>query len=211
MKRREIFAVGEYYHIFNRGVEKRKIFNKDKDYLRFLDSIIFFNTGKPAWVIKNLRQSGIEDRPRQEDKLVDIMVYCLNPNHFHFLLKENKKNGITRFMKKICTGYAMYFNKKYAHSGVLFQGRFKSVHMDSNDQLLYVSAYVNGNSEVHGIEKASNYPWCSFPEYFQDRSLADGSICQKEIILKQFKNIEEYKTFCYDKIKGMKERKELED
>ncbi len=206
MIRRTIFKIGEYYHIFNRGVEKRKIFNNDKCYNRFIESMIFFNTEKSIWLVN--------DRPRQkpqpEERIVDVVAYCLNPNHFHFLLKENKEGGITKFMKKICTGYAMYFNKKYAHSGVLFQGRFKSVHMDSNDQLLYVSAYVNGNSEVHGIEKAENYPWCSFPEYFQGRSLDDG-VCQKEIILGQFRNIEDYKTFCYDKIKGMKEHKKWED
>ena len=206
MKRREKLIVGEYYHIFNRGVEKRSIFNNPNDYLRFLDSMIFFNTEKPGWAVKNLRQSGVEDRPRSEERLVDIVAYCLNSNHFHFILKENKENGITTFMKKICTGHAMYFNKKYERSGVLLQGRFKSVHINSNDLLLYLSAYVNCNSQIHAIKNAEKYPWCSFPEYLG----ADGIGCQKNVITEQFRNINEYNDFCLEKVVGMKERKNME-
>jgi len=202
MQRREIIAVGEYYHIFNRGVDKRIIFKHNKDYVRFLESLIFFNT-------ENSIQMRLEDkvRPKPDERLVDIVVHCLNPNHFHLILKENKKNGITTFMKKICTGYAMYFNKKHERSGVLFQGRFKSVHIDSNDLLLYMSAYVNCNSQIHGIADALKYPWCSFPEYIGK----EGIGCQKDKIMGQFKNSEDYKTFCLEKVVGMKERKVMEN
>ena len=201
MRRREIITTGEYYHIFNRGVEKRKIFYQKADYKRFVQSLEFFNT-----------QSSIEMRsdekllPEPEERLVDVVAYCLNSNHFHLLLKENKENGIATFMKKVCTGYAMYFNKKNERSGVLFQGRFKSTHIDSNDLLLYVSAYVNCNSQIHSIENAETYPWCSFPEY-----LGSGEEkCQKGIILDQFKNIKEYKTFCLEKVIGMKDKKKFD-
>ncbi|MDP1833891.1 MAG: transposase [Candidatus Moranbacteria bacterium] len=204
MKRREKLIVGEYYHVFNRGVERRNIFNKDIDFLRFLDSMIFFNTEKPGWAVKDLRQSGVEDRPLPEDRLVDIVAYCLNSNHFHFILRENKENGITTFMKKICTGHAMYFNKKYERSGVLLQGRFKSVHIDSNDLLLYLSAYVNCNSQIHTIENAEKYPWCSFPEYLGSAGIG----CQKNVVASQFENIEGYKKFCLEKVVGMKNRKD---
>lgn len=204
MKRREPIAVGEYYHIYNRGVEKRKIFNQAADYKRFIDSLLFFNTDKPSWEINLLKESGIGFIPEMKEMLVDVVAYCLNSNHFHLLLKENKENGIATFMKKVCTGYAMYFNKKNDRSGVLFQGRFKSVHIDSNEHLLHASVYVNCNSQVHGIEDALKYHWCSFPEYL---GLA-GDVCRKENILGQFKNNEEYETFCLEKIVGIKERKE---
>lgn len=202
MKRRERITTGEYYHIFNRGVEKRNIFKIKKDYMHFLNSLIFFNTEEPSWKINQQ----FEDRPRKEERLVDIVAYCLNPNHFHLLLRENKENGITTFMKKICTGHAMYFNKKYERSGVLFQGRFKSVHIFSNDLLLYISAYVNCNSQIHSIENASIYPWCSFPEYLG----AHGIKCQKNVIVEQFKSSEDYKKFCLEKSRGMKEKKDME-
>jgi len=206
MRRRIEFAIGEYYHVFNRGVEKRNIFNNEKDYRRLLDSMIFFNTEKPSWIINNLRESGINAFPQPEEKLVDIIAYCLNSNHFHFLLKENKKNGISTFMKKICTGYAMYFNKKYDHSGILFQGRFKAVHIGSNEQLLHVSAYVNCNCEIHGFAKAETYPWSSFMEYISNDN---RETTNKKIIIGQFKNGDEYSEYALRQIPEMQIKKEL--
>lgn len=199
MRRREKIITGEYYHIFNRGVEKRTIFYQKRDYKRFIESLDFFNTECPTQMRSEEKSS-----PRDEERLVDVVAYCINSNHFHLLLKENKENGIATFMKKVCTGYAMYFNKKNDRSGILFQGRFKSVHLDSNDLLLYVSAYVNCNSQIHGIENAENYPWCSFSEYMR----SDGSLkCQKDIIIDQFKNTKEYKNFCLEKVIGMRNKK----
>lgn len=202
MQRRENIATGEYYHIFNRGVDKRQIFDDNKDYSRFLDCLIFFNT-------ENSIEMRSENKiyPSDEERLVDIIAYCLNPNHFHLILKENKENGLTTFMKKICTGYVMYFNKKYDRSGVLFQGRFKSVHIDSNDLLLYISAYVNCNSQIHSIADALKYPWSSFPEYLGEK----GIRIQKETVMKQFGSIKDYKLFCLEKAVGMKERKEMKN
>jgi len=201
MRRREIIAVGEYYHVFNRGVEKRSIFQSQSDYKRFLESMLYFNTQSPIEM-----KSDEKILPEQEDRLVDIVAYCLSKNHFHFLLKENKENGIATFMKKVCTGYALYFNNKNDRSGVLFQGRFKSVHMSSNDLLLYVSAYVNCNSQIHNIEEAEKYPWCSFPEYLG----IGGEKCQKSSVLDQFKDVGEYKTFCLEKVVGMQDKKRYE-
>ncbi len=207
MRRKIEFAIGEHYHIRNRGVEKRTIFTKDKDFLRFLESIIYFNTEKPSWIVKDVRESGINAIPKPEERLVDVIAYCLNSNHFHLILKENKKNGIATFMKKISTGYAMYFNKKYNHSGVLFQGRFKAVHIGSNEQLLHASAYVNCNCEIHNFAKSENYQWTSFLEYIKN---IDESLCQKEVVLDQFKNKEEYRKYALNQIARMQEIKEID-
>lgn len=204
MKRREKLVPGEYYHVFNRGVERRKIFQSKRDYEYFLSCLIYFNTTKPSWAIRK----SLEDRPRVDDQLVELVAYCLNPNHFHLLLREKQENGLSTYIKKVCTGYAMYFNQKNKRSGVLFQGRFKSVHIDSNDLLLYLSVYVNCNSEVHGVAKALEYPWCSYSEYLYKAS--EEVICQKATILEQFKNPKEYEIFCKEKLKGMKDRKEYE-
>lgn len=197
--------VGEYYHIYNRGVEKRKIFDSNVDYKRFIDSLVFFNTTKSSWEVNLLKESGVCFVPSPEEILVDVVAYCANPNHFHLLLKENVENGIATFMKKICTGYAMYYNIKNKRSGVLFQGRFKSVHIESDDHLLHASVYVNCNSQIHGIADSSKYPWCSFSEYLQ----TGESVCKKEIILAQFKSREEYRNFCSERLIGIKQQKEL--
>lgn len=204
MGRREKIITEEYYHIFNRGVEKRKIFNNKKDYSRFCDSMIFLNTENPSKM--SFDKFNNNERPSDNERLVDIVAYCLNSNHFHFILKENKEYGIATFIKKICTSHAMYFNKKYERSGFLFQGRFKSVHIDSNDLLLYLSAYVNCNSQVHKIEDAEKYVWCSFPEYLEGIGIG----CQKDVILDQFKKPSDYKAFCLEKVRGMIDKKDNE-
>jgi putative transposase len=209
MQRREIIANDEFYHVFNRGVEKRIIFTNDKDYKRFLNNMANFNTDLPSWKLKFEK---FEDGPRINEtgeKLVDIVAYCINPNHFHLILRQIKDDGITTFMKKISTGYAMYFNKKYDHSGVLFQGRFKSVHISSDSQLLHVSAYVNCNCEIHGIAQAKNYPWSSFEQYIGRKN--NIVKCETEPILSQFKNYNEYKNYAMDKAKEIRDKKERED
>jgi len=205
MSRREKIIIGEYYHIFNRGVEKRKLFNNNRDYSRFVNAMILLNIERSSKMPSE--KIDINDYPSDDERLVDIVAYCLNSNHFHFILKENKKNGIATFIKKVCTSHAMYFNKKYKRSGVLFQGRFKSKHIGSNDLLLYLSAYVNCNSQVHRVKDAEEYLWCSFPEYLEK---SEPSVCQKDIIINQFKDSNEYKKFCLEKIIGMIEKKDDE-
>ncbi len=117
------FVNNQFYHVFNRGVEKRKIFLDEKDYLRFIHDLYELNNvGAVLNVNFRFQKYGgpasIEDKPRE--RLVDIVSFCLMPNHFHFILKQVSDNGIARFMQKIGTAYAMYFNQKYKRSGVLF-------------------------------------------------------------------------------------------
>lgn len=198
------FITGEYYHIFNRGVEKITIFPHGSDYWRFVKSLKQFNTAEPAYKIDRLNKKGIalDSKP-----YVEIIAYCINPNHFHLLLRQVEERGVTEFMRKLGTGYTMYFNKRYERSGVLFQGKFKFTHMDRNEQLLYTSAYVNFNSEIHGIAKAEKYRWCSMPEYLSGEKI----LCRKDIILEQFKCAKEYKDFAEKTATFAKSKKGMEN
>lgn len=212
--RKTIFENGGYYHIYNRGVDKRKIFNGTEDYFRFLKSMKEFNTIEP---IGSLYEKYIRDRqverglsPRFGDlvpkkPIVEIIAYCLNPNHFHLILKQLSDGGISKFMLKLCSGYTTYFNKKFNRSGSLFQSTFKSIHITNNDYLLQLSCYINGNPEIHEIAKAENYRWSSYSDYLGKRS--DG-ISNKKIILQQVENIREYKELVSDVIKNSKEIKD---
>jgi len=119
-------------------------------------------------------------------------------------LKQNIERGISNFMLKAGSGYSTYFNEKYKRSGSLFQGPFKSAHIGSNELLLYSSAYVNCNSEVHGIAKAENYKWCSFPDYIGKRN---GTLCAKEIILGQYKSSDDYKRTAIETAISIAERR----
>ncbi|MFA4817625.1 MAG: transposase [Parcubacteria group bacterium] len=214
--RKTEFANDEYYHICNRGVDKREVFLDNFDYYRFLLSMQEFNRTDPIGSIfeNSFRKDKKINSPvwgrvsvYKIEKLVEVVAYCLNPNHYHFILKQLSDNGISKFMLKLGSGYSSYFNNKTKRSGSLFQGPFKAIHINSNEYLLHVSAYVNCNSEIHGAHKADNYKWCSFPEYIGEKK---GGLCNKEIILGQFKNKEEYKEYARTVAREMKNKKEME-
>ncbi len=206
MATREIqFTNGEYYHIFNRGNNKRIIFDDDQDLARFFQSMIEFNSTEPIGsIFENSFNKSSLGRQASKSKLVDFICFCLNPNHYHFILKQVVDKGIEKFMHRIGTGYSKYFNNKYNCNGSLFQGKFKAIHIDSNEYLLHLSAYVNLNDRIHLLgSKASKSSW---EEYDTGRE----GFCEKNIVLSQFKNIEEYKNFAQESIKISKERKDLE-
>ena len=183
------FMQGEYYHVYNRGVDKRDIFMSLEDRERFFLSMKLFNIEEPIGSI--YEHSFVVDKPVVGNKLVDFVCFCLNPNHYHFLITAKVDNGIQKFMQRLGTGYTKYFNEKYKRNGSLFQGKFKAVHISSNEYLLHVSAYINLNDRIHQLgSKASKSSW---QEYLNN---PNQSFCDKKIILEQFKNIQEYSTFA---------------
>ena len=145
MARRITFGVDEFYHIYNRGTDKRKIFATKSDYDRFLALLYLCNGSIPVdTFFQGRRFSGVHMVDRGQP-LVNIGAYCLMPNHFHILVREITDNGISRFMQKLSTGYTMYFNERAKRSGALFQGRFKAEHVDSDRYLAYLFSYIHLN------------------------------------------------------------------
>ena len=210
--RKTPFISGEYYHIYNRGVDKRVTFMDEDDIQRFYDSMKEFNVLEPIGSIyensfaKKLGSS--TSKSERDALLVGLTAYCANPNHFHLILKQEAEKGIEKFMHRIGTGYTKYFNNKYKRGGALFQGRFKSVHIDSNEYLLHVSAYVNLNDRVHQLGSPTSKlvrSRSSWGEY-TDRRIQ--GICEKKIILGQFRNIAEYKGFALSSLETITKRKE---
>jgi putative transposase len=143
MDRRIIFSEGEYYHVYNRGVEKRDIFLNQTDNERFLRLLFLANGDRP------FKYREIQDLPLSKvdrgEPLVAIGAYCLMTNHFHVLVKEIREGGLSRFMEKLTTGYSKYFNKKYDRVGPLFQSRFKAEHVGRDEYLKYLYAYIHLN------------------------------------------------------------------
>lgn len=137
--RKQSFAINEYYHLYNRGTEKIKIFLDKQDYEHFLFLMYICNTTKSI----ELRRIG--ENFDRGDTIVDIGVYCLMPNHFHILIKEKIENGISKYMHKLMTSYSMYFNKKYNRTGKLYEGIFKSTYIDSDNYLKYLYSYIHLN------------------------------------------------------------------
>ncbi|MDD2935011.1 MAG: transposase [Candidatus Pacebacteria bacterium] len=218
--RKTPFVQKEYYHIFNRGVDKRHIFMDKYDALRFLQSMEEFNnveSGNDIFLInksKKIRKVGGWTANFSGDKrrLVNIICYCLNPNHYHFILEQLVEGGISEFMKRLNGGYTWYINNKYERSGALFQGKFKAVHIETNEQLLYASAYVNLNNKVHPkFEKFGKHFLDSIPnrsswdEYTNKNS--KYNLCEKGIILGQYTDINNYKKISEGIAKNINEKR----
>jgi len=143
MERKFNFSVGEFYHIYNRGNDRRGIFLNDSDFERFIKLLFICNSNKSV-VFKTIQGVPLDGIDRGET-LVDIGVYCLMPNHFHLLVREKVEGGITKFLGKLSTGYSMYFNKKNERTGKLFEGAFKATHVDNDEYLKYLFAYIHLN------------------------------------------------------------------
>ena len=141
-------------------------------------------------------------------KLVDIVCYCLNPNHYHMILRQRTDNGISEFMKRIGTGFTQHFNFRYKRSGALFQGKFKAKHVNSNKYLLHLSAYVNLNNEVHKIKGDTKFR-SSWDGYINSSGDKYHKIYKPTIILSQFDQRNEYKEFAKSSLIDILGRKQL--
>jgi hypothetical protein len=212
------FLEGEYYHIFNRGVDKRNIFNDGDDFQRFLTSMIEFNVIEPIGSIyeNSFHQSSKPAHQKSKSKskrktqdnapLVDYVAYCLNKNHFHLIVKQCVEKGIEKLMHRLGLGFTKYFNNKYDRSGSLFQGTFKSVYIQSNEQLIHVSAYVNLNDRLHKLGNlVSKSSWEEYVGNPRER------LCKTEIISEQFRSPNEYKKTAIETIEEIKSRRDQND
>ncbi|SMN15137.1 hypothetical protein CRYPA_1187 [uncultured Candidatus Thioglobus sp.] len=196
--RKTVFVKEHYYHVFNRGVDKRVIFQTKEDLYYFFKRLIDLNINNinNNLKLKRSRMSGEVSFEKDEAKLVSIISYCLLPNHFHLVLKQESENGISKFMQKLGTSYTVYFNNKYKRSGSLFQGKFKASMIDGEFGLSILSIYVNLNYVHHRINPKENLVKSSIFEYFGDE--LGESICdQKEIesIIDEIGTLDEYKEF----------------
>lgn len=139
------FAEGEYYHLYNRGTEKRTIFQRPDDYERFVSLLFLSNSTRKVDVKEQGTTLAEIFAVERGEPIVAIGAYCLMPNHFHLLVREIKKGGISKFMQKLTTGYTMYFNKLNERSGNLFQGKFKAEHASEDRYLKYLFSYIHLN------------------------------------------------------------------
>lgn len=214
------FVNGGIYHVVSRGVEKRQIFKDKSDYYRAVFSLYEFNDKNPT-VIRDRRRArlyakkmGKEDFSSTRDLLVEILAFCLMPNHLHLLLRQSKNGGISAFMRKFGAGYATYFNKKYDRVGHLFQGRFRAVSVDSIPQLKNTFVYINVNStelveagwKEKGIKEPKkaikfleNYKWSSYPDYIGNKNFP--SLTNRKSILETLGGKENCKNFVEEWIK----------
>src|SRR3989344_2157363 len=185
MANRKPIEVGEWYHCYNRGVDKRKVFLEERDYDRLLLHMFLGKRPKPIQLF-NERDHRLVTILRDSEKatgldIVEIGAYALMPNHVHFLLKEIQEGGTALFMQKVFTGYTMYFNKKYERTGALFAGTFQSKHIVDDRYLKCVVSYIHLNpAELFNPQwkkmkrglailgrKVQQYPYSSLYDFYE--------------------------------------------
>lgn len=182
-----------FYHIYNRGSEKKDIFTQPRDYERFLKTIFYYQFLGPRPSFSKFSKSQLFlSKPLSEEKIIEVICFCLMPNHFHFLVRQLKENGISKFMGQISNSYTKYFNTKYKRIGPLLQGAFKSVMIETDEQLTHVSRYIHLNPVVSGLTKRlGSYKWSSYPQFASGTS----TFCKVNEILNFFPSSKEYQKF----------------
>lgn len=190
------FVNGEFYHLYNRGLEKKDIFTQSHDYSHFIKTFFYYQIQNPKPKFSIFRRSSLY-LVDPSKKIVDIICYCLMPNHFHLLVKQLKDGGVSEFMRRFTLSYIKYRNLKYKHQGPLFNGAFKAVRMETDEQLIHVSRYIHLNPLVSLLVKNLNlYPWSSYKTYIGLEE--DNPNLAKEEILNFFKSSQEYEKFVLD-------------
>lgn len=204
--RKVVFRNNEIYHVFNRGLDRRSIFTEKNEFERVQKLIKFYRHKDIPIRFSQVNHQPIEVREKilkdlyKSERVVDILGYCMMPNHFHFLLKQMKDKGISTFIANVTNAYTRYFNTKHERAGNLFEGVFKAVYIETEEQLIHVSRYIHLNPVASSIipdEELENYRWSSYPEYLD---LSKEEISQKELILSMFKSARDYREFVNNQI-----------
>lgn len=206
---------GEYYHVYNRGVARAPTYSSKRDYERFLlcfqyyrFSNLPFRLSRFLQTPKGERELTIKELETRNNKTIEIVAFCLMPNHFHLLTKQVSEGGISKFMKQVSDSYTRYFNIKHKRVGPLFQGAFKAVRVENDEQLVHLSRYINLNPLTSNVVRESDfldYPWFSLKNYLEeDRGLVDPSI-----VLDNFKTPGDYLKFVLDQADYGKKLEEI--
>lgn len=199
----------QIYHIFNRGVRKNNIFFDYSDYRRWEELLYWclhyhysYSTykmqirqmrtgeGNPREILQYLNQT-----KRFKIPPVEILAYVHMPNHFHLILKQLVDNGITGFMHRISTSYSKYINEKYDFSGSCYQGPFKAVRAETDEQLIQLYRYIHTNPLASGLVSKRDlldYKWSSFPSFIKGYK---NKILSKKYLFDYFSKIEEFSSF----------------
>ena len=215
MKRKLVFANNEYYHVYNRGIDRRVTFTNKREYERALDLLWFYQYATIPHrysrfiETESTLQQRYLDKMKSSGKLVEVVSYCLMPNHFHLLLKQRQENGIATYIANFINAYSKYFNKKYQRTGALFQGVFKAVYVESEEQLVHLTRYIHLNPVASSLitsVQLSTFPWSSHSNYV---SRTKSDIIDGDTISMIHSLVPDYERFIGDQISYAKELEKI--
>jgi len=195
------FAENSYYHIFNRGVEKRDIFLGEEDYLTFIYYLSAYLLPLEK-VLEKYPDLPMRLTGKSLAEEVEILAYCLMPNHFHLLLKQRTKDGISKLLKQLTNAYTLYFNQKNNRVGALMQGPFRAAEIEEDNLFIHLVRYIHLNpsfaeaTEGRPATDLANYKWSSYPDYLGQSAELPSS---KSKILSYFPSVGAFKGFHEDR------------
>ncbi len=205
------FVSNQVYHVFNRSIASQTIFIDKYDYKRVLDLINFYRFSKPPLRFSHYKRLQKDQKEEFEktfminrNPMIEILAYCIMPNHVHFLVRPKENNAVSDFMRNLQNSYSKYFNTKRKRTGSLFQFMFKAVRMETDEQLVHVSRYIHLNPATAYIVEAADldtYQWSSFKDYISDIP----SNTNVEMILSRFKSRQGYRKFVLDQVEYQRE------
>ena len=180
----KVYVLDYFYHIYNRGWNRTEIFLDELDYLYF-----------ERLLAQRLSPSPVKDAKGREYMWlrgkIDLVSYCLMPNHFHLLVYQRDIKGVSKLLQSVCTAYTIYFNKKYKRRGPLLENRFKAVLIQFDAQLQHITRYIHLNHKDF-----RTWPHASYKDYLSPKATREW--VQPQPILDLFDNIEQYKIFVDD-------------
>jgi len=194
------------YHIFSKSIAGYKIFNNDPEFKRVTAAFQYYQRGNPSKRFSRFieRTRNKEDKSycnesfQEKEKLVEIIAYCLMPTHLHLVLKQLKDNGISLFMKNLLNSYTRYFNIKLKRKGPLWEGRFKDVLVDTDEQLIHLTRYLHLNPvTAYLVDRPEDWRFSSYSEYLGENS-NEPDICKYDNLLDI--RPDSYKEFTEDNI-----------
>lgn len=191
------FEENSYWHVFNRGVDKRKIFLDEDDFKIFKYYLYIYLSPIDA-ILKIYPQLPLRVQRNNLNDQADLIAYCLMPNHFHFLLGQKSKTAISKLMKQVSNAYTRFFNAKYDRVGSMMQGRFKAVRIKTDEQLVHVSRYIHLNPvSANLVKDLRYYKWSSYNGYINN---LEDSFCKNDLIMKLFNSKNDYETFVLNQV-----------
>ncbi len=211
------FITGNYYHIFNRGIDRRQIFTSAREYKLALSAMNFYLSSDKSlrlsyYLAQNLdSRVSIDMRRQQSLGRISLVSYCLMSNHFHLLVRQEVDDGIYDYMRMVQSSISHRFNLKHQRKGSVFEGVFKAVHIETSQQLLHVSRYIHLNpysaSIVSNDREIVEYPWSSFRHYC---NLSSTNNINTSCILEDFKSPRDYMRFVLDQANYQRDLKKID-
>lgn len=204
--RKEPLVAGQIYHIFNRSVARQPIFSLEKDYRRFLEVVNFYRFSSPGCRFSFYdrlaflqKKEFLEKLRKNGERQIEILAFCLMPNHFHFLIKQLVEDGIMKFTANLQNSYAKYFNTQRERNGALFQEKFKAAIIEIDEQFLHVFRYIHLNPFssfiIKDLVRLKDYRWSSLRSYLGEE---EPGFLNKEFLWSFFPEKKKLEDFTFD-------------